>query len=59
MGNYYAPFSLRVAEETIAKMKQIAKAHHRSATKEMAVALEEYIAAYEREHGEINIDEEL
>lgn len=58
MGNYYAPFSLRVSEEIIAKMKWIGKVHHRSATKEMEVALEQYIAAYEEEYGAINTEEE-
>jgi len=59
MGNYYTPFPLRAAEETIAKMKWLGKKHHRSATKEMEVALEQYIAAYELQHGEIKIDGEL
>ncbi|EOS65417.1 hypothetical protein C816_02201 [Oscillibacter sp. 1-3] len=58
MGNYYTPFSLRVSEDVIAKMKWIGKIHHRSATKEMEVALEQYIAAYEKEHGTIKIEEE-
>lgn len=53
MGNYYPPFSLRVSEEIIAKMKIIAAANKRSATKEMEVALEKYIASYESENGEI------
>lgn len=57
MGNYYPPFSLRVSEEIIAKMKAIGRAHRRSATKEMEVALEAYIAAYERDHGEIVLEE--
>ena len=45
MGNYYTPFSLRVSEDAIVKMKWIGKIHQRSATKEMEVALEQYIAA--------------
>jgi len=59
MGNYYTPFPLRIAEETVAKMKWLAKTHHRSANKEMEVALEAYIADYEQRHGPIQIDEEL
>lgn len=58
MGNYYSPLPLRVSEVTIGKMKYIGKKHHRSATKEMEVALEEYIAAYERDDGEIMLREE-
>ncbi|MDO4315593.1 MAG: Arc family DNA-binding protein [Oscillospiraceae bacterium] len=58
MANYYSPFSLRVSEEIIEKMKRIAAANHRSANKEMEVALERYIAAYERENGMIAIKKE-
>lgn len=39
-------------------MKWIGKIHYRSATKEMEAALEQYIAAYEKEHGTIKIEEE-
>lgn len=52
-GNYYEAFSLRVPEEIIEKMKHIAKKHKRSATKEIELVLEQYIQAYEEEHGEI------
>ena len=58
MGNYYPPFSLRVSEEIIGKMKIIAVHNKRSANKEMEFALEEYIKNYESEHGEIVIAEE-
>ena len=53
MPNYFSPFSLRVSEEVITKIKLIAAKNHRSANKEMEVALEQYIAAYERANGEI------
>lgn len=58
MANYYSPFSLRVSEEIIEKMKRIAAENHRSANKEMEVALERYIAVYERENGTIVIEKE-
>lgn len=58
MANYYSPFSLRVSEEIIEKMKRIAAVNHRSANKEMEVALERYIAAYERENGAVAIEKE-
>lgn len=58
MGNYYPPFSLRTSEETIGKMKYIAKKHHRSANSEMEVALEQYIADYEAVYGPIQLPEE-
>ena len=36
MANYYTPFSLRVSEELLDKVKQLAAAHKRSANKEIA-----------------------
>lgn len=42
----------------IEKMKRIAAANHRSANKEIEVALEQYITAYERENGTIVIEKE-
>lgn len=53
MANYYTPFSLRVSEELLDKVKQIAAANKRSANKEIEFALEQYVAAYEAEHGSI------
>ena len=58
MPNYFSPFSLRVSEEIIGKIKAIAAKNHRSANKEMEVALEQYIAAYEREHGSVEVKKE-
>ena len=45
MGNYYTPFSLRVTEELLAKIKVIAVRNKRSANKEMEYALERYVEA--------------
>ena len=36
-------------------MKQLAAAHKRSANKEIEFALEQYVAAYEQEHGSIRL----
>ena len=58
MPNYFSPFSLRVSEEMIGKIKIIAAKNHRPANKEMEVALERYIAAYEQEHGPIEVKKE-
>lgn len=55
MANYYTPFSLRVSEELLDKMKQIAAAHKRSANKEIEFALEQYVTVYEKEHGSISL----
>ena len=56
MGNYYTPFSLRVTEELLAKIKVIAVRNKRSANKEMEYALERYVEAFEERHGDIKID---
>lgn len=58
MANYYTPFSLRVSEELLGKLKQLAAVHKRSANKEMEFALEQYVAAYENEHGTISLPQE-
>ena len=55
MANYYTPFSLRVSEELLDKVKQLAATHKRSANKEIEFALEQYVAAYEKEHGSIRL----
>ena len=39
MANYYTPFSLRISEELLAKLKVIAVRNKRSANKEMEYAL--------------------
>ena len=39
MPNYFSPFSLRVSEEVITKIKIIAAKNHRSANKEMLLEL--------------------
>jgi len=56
MGNYHTPFSLRVTEELLAKIKVIAIRNKRSANKEMEYALERYVEAFEERHGNIQID---
>lgn len=56
MSNYYTPFSLRVSEELLAKVKVIAVRNKRSANKEIEYALEQYVKAFEERHEEIIID---
>lgn len=55
MGNYYPPFSLRISEELIEKLKFIAKVNKRSANKEIEFIIEDYIKNYENAHGKIEI----
>ena len=47
MGNYYTPFSLRISEELLTKIKVIAARNKRSANKEMEYALEQYFMDFE------------
>lgn len=56
MANYYTPFSLRISEELLAKVKVIAVRNKRSANKEMEFALEQYVRSFEERHGEIAIE---
>ena len=50
MGQYYTPFSLRVSEELLAKIKIIAAENKRSANKEIEYILEQYVKEYEKKH---------
>ena len=59
MPNYFTPFSLRVSEELLSKVKVIAVRNKRSANKEMEYALEQYVRDFEQRHGEISIDGDL
>ena len=56
MPNYFTPFSLRVSEELLSKVKVIAVRNKRSANKEIEFALEQYVKAFEDRHGEISIE---
>ena len=56
MANYYTPFSLRISEQLLSKIKVIAVRNKRSANKEIEFALEEYVRSFEQRHGEIEID---
>ena len=57
MGNYYSPFSLRISEELIYKIKVIANRNKRSANKELEYVVEKYITEYESLNGEIEVDD--
>lgn len=56
-GNYYPPFSLRVSEELLEKIKYIASKNKRSANKEIEFVLEQYVEAYEKANGEIKTEQ--
>ncbi len=55
-GNYYPPFSLRVSENLLDKIKHIAEVNKRSANKEIEFVLEQYVKKYESENGQIILD---
>ena len=57
MANYYAPFSLRVSEELLDKIKYIAAQNKRSANKEIEFVLEQYVRQYEQAHGVLDAEE--
>ena len=53
-GNNYSPFSLRISEELMDKIKYIADCNKRSANKEIEFALEQYVRKFENENGAID-----
>lgn len=55
MANYYTPFSLRISEELLDKVKFIAENNKRSANKEIEFALEQYVKAFECSNGKIDL----
>ena len=52
------PYPLRLEQSLAKKLKQLAKENSRSYNKEIEFILKNYLAAYEREHGEIVVEEE-
>lgn len=56
MPNYFTPFSLRVSEELLSKVKVIAVRNKRSANKEIEYAPEQHVKDFEQRHGEISIE---
>lgn len=50
-GNYYSPFSVRVPDELLDKIKKLAAMNKRSANKQVEYILEKYIEGWEAEHG--------
>lgn len=50
-GNYFVPFSVRVSEELLSKIKQLAVVNKRSANKQVEYILEKYVDEWEFQHG--------
>ncbi|BBB91440.1 MAG TPA: Arc family DNA-binding protein [Methylomusa anaerophila] len=51
------PFSLRIPEKLLNKIRFIAEQNKRSTNKEIEFIIEQYVAEYERKCGQIKIDE--
>ena len=56
MGDYYSPFSLRVSEELIEKVRYLAIKNKRSTNKQMEYIIELFIENWEKENGKIEVD---
>jgi len=52
-GNYFSPFSLRIPEEIIEKIKYIVQVNKRSANKEMESILHSFVMDWEKKHEKI------
>lgn len=50
-GNYYSPFSVRIPDELLDKIKKLAAMNKRSANKQVEYILEKYIERWEAENG--------
>ena len=57
MANYFTPFSLRISEELLSKIKRIAAQNKRSANKEIEFVLEQYVREYEKATGPLDAEE--
>ena len=53
--NYFVPFSLRIPDKLIEKIKHIASLNKRSANKEMEYILQSYVDDWEKDHEKISI----
>ena len=57
MANYFTPFSLRVSEELLGKIKRIAAQNKRSANPEIEFVLEQYVRDSEKANGPRDAEE--
>ena len=54
-GNYYTPFSVRIPDELLEKVKKLAAMNKRSANKQVEFILERCVTEWEAENGPIAI----
>ena len=57
MSTYKKSYALRVDETAFAKLKVISNFNHRSVNSQIEALIEQCISVYEKEHGEILVDE--
>ena len=50
-GNYFSPFSVRIPEELLFKIKKLAEMNKRSANKQVEYILDKYMAEWEAANG--------
>ena len=55
MATYKKSYALRVNEIAFEKLKHIASANHRSVNSQIEAIIEQCVAAYEKENGEISV----
>lgn len=51
VGNYYVPFSVRIPDELLDKIKKLAAMNKRSTNKQVEFILEKYMEEWESENG--------
>ena len=54
-GNYYTPFSVRIPDELLEKVKKLAAMNKRSANKQVEFILERFVTEWGAENGPIAI----
>lgn len=56
MSSIIPPFSLRIPEELLNKVRRIAARNKRSTNKELEYIIEQYVTHCENKHGEIKVE---
>ncbi len=57
MGIQETPYSLRLERKVMQKIRALAAQERRSINMQLCIAVERYLEEYEREHGEIPVEE--
>ncbi|GMA99898.1 Arc family DNA-binding protein [Pelosinus sp. IPA-1] len=57
MPSIIPPFSLRIPEKLLNKMRIIAERNKRSTNKELEFIIEQYVSSYEDKYGSIKVED--